>query len=376
MNTTLNLKKYEEVEIKYTPELQTLEIKAPWMNLEFETDTENHERILNAVERLKVIDHGTGNSSEDRENLNWLLSFAYDFPVSDVEARNNLEPSKSSSASTNLLTDWLKLSPQRACEVIDSETKKLQLPSTWTWNVQEVLESARISENTFDPLAIYTRIRLLRLRSETSAKSNFNWYNELEKLLEKNTASFQKVSQFALRQTHYVTKQCVPSLKPAVDVFQEASGDVVAFIQEEKGHDRLVLRSLNGLGINDPETIELLDETKMSMEALRFSAEVSPLAFACLLGIFEGNSYTDKDPLADILERSPFPEAAKGIQTHFEINRDHNHSCVGMEMAAKLGSVSYEHAVAAARMAELVVLLGNELTARIQEKIELFREAN
>lgn len=368
-----NLKKYQEVEINYSPNLNTLEIKAPWMHLEFETETENHKRISKVIDLLNT--QNTSISQEDQEDLNWLLSYAYDYPVSDVEVRKNLPASKYSSEANTILEKLTELSPQELCKYIYTSSTYPQLPSVWSWDVDSVLEGAKIADNAFDPLVIYTKTRLLRLRAETSAKSNFNWYTELANMLGRDNESFLKVSQFALRQTHYVTHQCVQCLKPAVEVFQEATAEVAAFIQEEKGHDRLVLRSLNALGIESPETIELLDETKLSMEALRFSAEISPLAFSCLLGIFEGNSYTAKDPLAELFEQSPYPDAAKGIQTHFEINRDHNHSCVGLEMVEKLGSVSYEHAMTAIRLAELVVLLGNELTARIQDKIDLYKKA-
>jgi hypothetical protein len=373
--TTLNLKKYDEVEFTFIPGQQILEIKAPWMNIEFETDSENQERVLKTVDLFSKLTQNTEISEEEQNNINWLLSFAYDFPVSNVMARKHLAPSISSSLPCTKLSSWLSLSPSAASSYINSDSTRLRLPEQWNWNADEVLKNAKLGENSYDPLSIYTGTRLLRLRSETAAKSNFNWYNELESLLNIDEDVFVKMSQFALRQTHYITKQCVPSLTPAVNKFPEACSEVTEFIREEKGHDRLVLKSLMALGCHNPDDIELLDETKMSMEALRFSAEVSPLAFASLIGIFEGSSYTDKDPMASVLERSPYPEAAEGIQIHFEINRDHNHSCVGTDMASKLGSVSYEQALATIRLSELVVLLGNELTARLQERIQLFKKA-
>lgn len=365
-----SFKKYPEIEIGYDLFQRNLSFRAPWMDLEFEVEAENEERVNVALLAIEKSNLNQKVSAQEQEQVNWLLSSISEFPVAYVLPRKIQDYSQSSFHYSDALKEWLTKTPQGCVHSIDSDIK-ISVPNKWSWAESEILESSRISGNSYDPLSIYTQVRRSRLIAESEAKQNFSWYESLDDLRKQDESSFIEMSKFAIRQTHYVTQHCTYSLAPAVDSFVEARNHVKDFIREEHGHDKLVWRSLSALGVENPNEVELLPETKMSMELLRFSAEQAPLAFACLIGVFEGTGYTEKDPMATLLEMSSYPEAAEGLQIHFEINRDHKHSAVGETLLENMGAVSYEHAVAAIRLSELIVEIGNQLTLRLQEKILL-----
>ena len=233
------------------------------------------------------------------------------------------------------------------------------LPTQWNWSTAEA--------DTSDPLELYSRLRRLRLLDESQDPNNKGLYAALEASLLRNEESFFNACRLTLRQTYHITAQCVPSLRPALNAEGYAPGAIEQFIREEKGHDRLVLRSLQALGVSSPEPIPLFEETRLSMDLLKLAAGHMPLAFSCIVGAYEGNNYSEHDPIGGLLQRSSRPEAAQGIEKHYRINLEGRHALVGEKLAAGLGSAQSVHALGALRVCEAVTWLGNALSRRLVE---------
>jgi hypothetical protein len=205
----------------------------------------------------------------------------------------------------------------------------------------------------------------MRLVAEFKSASNLEIYSELDQLRQEDEAAFFRVCQKALRQTLYITANCVPSLMPATRNPALPTALVTQFIREEKGHDLLVKKTMEALGVEEPESFPVLDETRWSMELLAFAAEHLPFAFSCIVSAFEGNNYADRDPLGEILEKSSCPESVRGIETHFQINKNGKHSLIGEKFVLNMQPVSKAELIAAARLVELIVFLGNELSNQL-----------
>jgi|GEM_PF-6590168 len=355
-----NLMPFPETKIVFDPTSSQLEVTAPWLSLRFKVTDENSSRVANSVAALNA-------SEKNQSEINWLLGHFSTFPLVNPEPRAAMSASISQQT---LGTAFNLIAASSAHELQRTISPKLEpLIPDFRWDAEQILNASKIADDQYDPNTVYAQCRRFRLRAEKSETANVNWYQLMEELLVRNEEEFFRIAKLSIRQTHYITLNCVPSLSPALQSFHEGAGEVTAFIAEERGHDQLVLRSLRALGVMTPDEIELLDETKLSIELLRFAAEVCPLGFCCLVGIFEGTTYSAKDPLAILLEKSSKPKAANGIQTHFMINREHNHSNVGGEMADKLGFVTRDHALAAIRLSELTVEVGNLLSQKLVSKV-------
>lgn len=350
---------YPELNINWQSNQTSFELSCPWISMNIEVD----------VDQLPKIREMTENGF----NSDFLANFS-GYPI--AFARKQYETESDLIQSTHLALfldeDSANDSPRSFTASLPfiqtAQLKSTLFPNQWSWDLEPLLSFAKISQQNadsspnYDPLAAYTWLRRMRLVAEFKNISHFGIYSELDQLRQNDEAAFFRVCQKALRQTLYITSQCVPSLIPATRNPALPADLVTQFIREEKGHDRLVRRTMEALGTQDPESFPVFDETRWSMEILAFAAEYLPLAFCCIVGAFEGNNYADRDPLGEILDKSSRPESARGIETHFQINKEGKHSQIGEKFVLDMQPVSKAELIAAARWVELIVFLGNKLS--------------
>ncbi len=322
---------YPELEIQWNPDYTNFVLKCPWVSIEVEVDPSDRENVLSQLH--------SGFAPE-------FLEFFSDYPISYFRPR---------------------ALPEFAIQTLDFSWGRS------SWPADQILEQSEIpgADGLYDPQTAYGLIRRQRLIRESSAKSTLGVYSELGQLLDQNEAAFLQVAREILRQTYHVTSQCDFALAPASLASPLDSKKINSYRRSELGHDRLVLRSLNELGVRKSQLSEvmILPETARSMELLREAAQHHPLAFCCLVGLFEGESFSKSDPLADLLARSSRPKAAEGIQKHFEINRDGNHAQIGESFVKDLGPVSEEAIRSAIFMTEEAVALGVALNDHFVRKV-------
>lgn len=118
------------------------------------------------------------------------------------------------------------------------------------------------------------------------------------------------------------------------------------FFSEEYGHDEILLRSLNSVGISRADMLDAipLPETMALCNSLAFWAHTDPLFFFTTLGLLEGQSL-ETDSFIDACERAQFkPEFIEPLRTHSNINVNAGHGNLTRELFAHLPSFSLRKA--------------------------------
>lgn len=118
------------------------------------------------------------------------------------------------------------------------------------------------------------------------------------------------------------------------------------FFSEEYGHDEILLRSLNSVGISRGDMMDAipLPETMALCNALAFWAHTDPLFFFTTLGLLEGQAL-ETDSFIDACERAHFKsEFVEPLRTHSNINVNAGHGNLTRELFAHLPSFSLRKA--------------------------------
>ena len=77
---------------------------------------------------------------------------------------------------------------------------------------------------------------------------------------------------------------------------------------------------------------------------------------------FERSSYEKMDPLATLLKKGGFDEAAKQINRHMEINDVGEHENMGLQFLERMAPCSPEYVREALHLAEAVSVVMNSVT--------------
>jgi len=236
----------------------------------------------------------------------------------------------------------------------------------WSWDADFLLEKSQIDKDHFDPLTAYTVIRRFRNISKDRQETQ-HLSNVLEDHLNNDEPAFFGMTHTLLSQSYHVTSHCHESLQPAIEGFKEAELEVKEFIDEEYGHESFIKESLDEVPIEYREKSVVFPETKIAMKLLRRAAKEAPLAFCCLISHFEEPANYRADPMAELILKSSNPEIARGIATHFKINKQGNHHSVGIDFAKNLSTSTKKDLIIACRFAELLSMLFNGIAYRTLE---------
>jgi len=106
------------------------------------------------------------------------------------------------------------------------------------------------------------------------------------------------------------------------------------FYGEEYGHDELLLKSLNSIGISRAEIQDTipLRETLALCNSLAYWASYDPLFFFTTLGVLEGKDVSEDSFLA-ACDRLGLPASfVQPLRTHSDINLKGGHGCLSREI--------------------------------------------
>jgi hypothetical protein len=110
------------------------------------------------------------------------------------------------------------------------------------------------------------------------------------------------------------------------------------FFSEEYGHDEILLRSLNSVGLTREDMHDAipLPETMGLCNALAYWAHTDPLFFFTTLGLLEGQSL-ETDSFIDACERAQLKrEFIDPLRVHSRINVDAGHGNLTRELFSHL----------------------------------------
>jgi hypothetical protein len=326
-------------------------ISSPWLEITLDVQRDVSATVLAEIQRRELL--GT-----------YLFPALFEYPLFYSKPRRVTHP-------TVQLTNCTRLKLTTPRSALLSLGKPESLDSSafadderWHWSLESILANSAQGEDRFDPLAVYFQTLRFRLEDQKSVVLRAKMLSELSNAVVDNPDRFLGAMILLIGQNRYVTSKCYDSISPAV-CFSRIEDIVSNFLREEAGHDELMELSLKVLGGGKLPHYDLLPQSVYSMSSLEYASQESPLALACLLGIFEGSSVGDKDPLSALLAQGGYPDACKGLDIHYEINKVAQHSAVGIGIAGCEESVSKAECAQAIRLTELVHRLQDSIAAHV-----------
>ncbi len=351
---------YEKLSLEWLPDQSLCVLSLPWIKLQIEVDNQNKEWFSKAVFDLKNDPF----SPVAQEFLKSFEDYAI-YYMSPRSSANLVFHEKNQNLFTIDTTSPLTFcqSLHSACGIHLEST----LPESWTWDIESILARSKVESHDFyDPLALVTYLIGVRLDEEsklTSIKTDLP--KNLDHLRQKDESLFFDVMKSIVRQTHYVTSHMLGSVEPALKNFHEARTIITKFMNEEKGHDRLMSQALKELGCNNPLEITPFESVILLLDLLKKAATESPLAFTLMIGHFEGRTFEETDPLADVLARSSRPKSARGYALHHDINTREQHNKIIFQLAEKLSIQYREEAKYAMRILEFAQILDSIVSHKL-----------
>lgn len=301
-----------------------IELKVPWLIVKAQIDSHSYEELL----KFSTNNILTGEGLE-QDSLGYILSYFHKYPFFYIQPRISGFPA------AHVIEENLNNSLKKDYE--DAFTTNGQFTishedSDW------VLEQAKIpgSASLWDPVAVISCLRIIHNKVDCFTDNARNLGLTLEDYLKNNPAQFAIAIGTIIKNNYIVTHRCEESLKPALKLHPALTNCVKKFIQEERGHDRILLASLNSLP-GSALDIPYPPETDIMMSLLKKAAHINTVAFLSIIQCFEGESYKSHQKIYNLMNQSKSTQdAVKDLQKHERINQLGEHSLVGIEMAKSL----------------------------------------
>ncbi|WP_156041244.1 iron-containing redox enzyme family protein [Chondromyces apiculatus] len=329
----------------------------PWLSIEAELSGPDRDTVLAGIAQIQKGDYFA------REAQNFLQQLS-DYPASYFAPRKGLGREASQA----------RMEEPPGCTTPGAILARVGAPypmQTWMWDLGRIEALSQVDEHVFDPLSVVSYLIGKRLELEVLTDPyRAAVEQKFDKLRVFDEGTLFELAALVIRQTHHITSSILPILRIAHEAHPRLAESIKHFMDEEIGHDKLMERSLSHLGRKDPATIPVLPSTAAMMKLFELAARHSPLAFVSCIGMFEGSSYPDSDPLADLLEKTSIPGAAYGYKAHFKINRDHNHKDEVFAFAAALPALSQEELTLGVRLFELTARASQIMDIEINQEID------
>jgi hypothetical protein len=349
---------YEELSIRHIQNNEYV-VETPWLSLKIEIDANSTmKQTLSAFEKKEF----------DKVNYESLSLFLEQMKLPFYY----IIPSQKSSAEDGHANHV----PSLPIHVSKKEFRKmLGLPDTndlseWQWDQNAILEFSKLADDQHSPESILSVVRRFHLLDCAENDKTGKLYNFV-KNAQFNSSELDSILATIIYQNYYVTAECQNSLKPALAEAQNSKSALENFMQDEEGHDLLMLRALNSLN-QKPENLFLAPATTHIMQLLKKSGEVNFLSFCLAVDFFEKPNFDQIDPLGDLLAFFGKTIAANCLQKHKNINDGGEHDAIALDLLAPMKAVSAEYAITAICIAEV---LSDEMTSVTSQLLNLFNES-
>jgi hypothetical protein len=347
---------YDEVTLSPGDASDRVVLTTPWVQFEFTAEFTSPGAREALIEDVNTRHIHEGNYFA----LNSILTDLSQFPIAYLLPRADLagKPIQRRSSAA----------PQSPSALVKAATgREPKSPFEWQWNLDWAEKFCAVpGDVTFDPVSVFSVLRRFHLLH----MSNFGKGRYLYKNLSRLGSGDPKFLPFArsiLRQNHRVTELCESSLSPALDHAGESRPMLEKFIHSERGHDRLLEKSIRALG-EEPAKIEVLPEVEGLMAYLKHVASTDYVAFCTMLFYFESDFVGGRNPMVEILKDSPYAAATVGLETHDKVNHEGDHENVSFELLDALGPITQEELISAVRLAETGSYLMSQVSAGLLEK--------
>lgn len=237
----------------------------------------------------------------------------------------------------------------------------------WKWDHEASLALSATSGG-HDPVTLFSVARRFHLLDSVENNRTGQLY-EFIRTLHGDVARFRGASALVVRQNHFVTQKCDEALRPALATAGDAEEAVLAFIEAEAGHDSIMSRAIEAMGV-DPAQVPVIAPVRALMDLFASVGRRNFLAFAMVVDYFERSSYQEHDPLAEMLVGGGQVQAAKFVDVHKDINDAGGHENAALAFLASMGPVAPDYAMEALKLAEVVTNTMHLVSAVLLEKID------
>lgn len=340
-------------ELTFSRDGTALSLICPWLALEVELEDSSLESIDLCLKKIKQKDFLDQQVQE-------FLAFFSDYPILYVK------PSKEKIVRKELALPSGKYELLNNLEINSGNIPwgLLFVTNSWSIDLDKVLDFAYIGEGLYSPVAVFSYLNHFIF---SQSDSGDDIHQKLELILARDEKFFFELMKTILRQSYHVTHSCDRSISPAISLAVETKDAIQRYVNSEKGHHNLILRSFQCLDENPIESCYLMPETIVSMELLECVAKRCVTSFACSISLFEFGGFNECDPMASLLRKSSKPEAAKGLEIHFGINENEGHALVGLEFAKLIQPITVDSVFLACLAVETQIQLGNKIQKNILE---------
>lgn len=361
---------YAETQFTYDKGNARLSVESPWVQLQVDIDRDRIDSVGDLVERLRDPDRVRRDAQVQE-----FLGFFADMPLVHCLPRaldcervyHSLGDAILKSRGPVDFMTAINTFPE-----IDVASAFSYMPREWEWDYKAIAAECQVpGTELYDPFSVYTALRRKRLLFQTDhAQHAHHLIAYLDALKHADEKKFFEAMAIVLSQQYYVTGQCHACLDPASRTLGIIGDEIQAYAREEINHDRLILRSIEHLIEADPSSFTYMPEVKLEIEVIKYAGEHCALAFSALVSIMEGTVYPESDPVGDILRNTSRPDSHKGVEAHFQINKQGNHTAIPETFVAKLPAVSLDTVRIATLLTECTIRLDAGLAGSLHRYLK------
>lgn len=367
---------YDEVLASKGQRPHQFTFSTPWLTASIEVNAVQAPAVDSIVKKMNEGTLGAG----DLPQVSWLFTalaeypFAYRLPLaklpSGLDSPQVIDAEFSSHTPRSGLLALGPLDGDTAHAIREIATRDA-FDGDWKWDFEASL-ALSATEGGHDPVTLFSVARRFHL-VDSAEKNRTGELYEYIRTLHGDVPRFREASALVVRQNHYVTQLCDRSLRPALVTAGRAEHEVLEFIEAEAGHDAIMSRAIEAMGI-DPEAVPVIAPVRALMELFAAVGRRNFLAFAMVVDYFERSSYQEHDPLADMLTGGGQVQAARHVDVHKEINDSGGHENAALGFLNDMGPVDAAYATEALKLAELVTNTMHLVSAVLLETIRGSRD--
>lgn len=328
-------------------------LKTPWLEATTSTQPFNETQLSQLCSKLD----DKSLAANDLGLVNDFFRFFHQYPVAYILPTKKSAPN----LDTHTLRDRTLLEENfsETFELIFSsnewneeqlaELKKVLPRMNWEWDSEAAISFATI-DGLVHPESLFSAARRFHILELMSSDSGQEIMSSLDNF---SPEHFREAVCRLVRQNHYVTEQCYGALKPSLALARHAAPLIEQFMNEERGHDKILAKALLHIGVA-AESVPVSIQTKALMYMLKYIATRNFLAFSMAIDAFERSNYQEIDPLAQLLIKGGFDKAAEFVNLHMKINDEGKHENVAAQFLSCMNLCDKEYALEAIHLMELL----------------------
>lgn len=220
--------------------------------------------------------------------------------------------------------------------------------NTCSPDLKELLESQNIVHHNdinsgswfMSRMQLLTEFKYLKEKGES----------ELTKMIFDESDHHELVKDFTL-QYYHVTNMCRSSIAASIATLKGKQKQLaIDFFEEEIGHEKLLKRALQAIGVSDFSDRSILPSTRALMNRLRYCSIIDPLSFMAIIFLYEGSTEDGRDYINSLRRHEFDNDFINPQEKHEDINSNGEHDKVSLSFYEELSFINNSDSVRVEQM--------------------------